>query len=401
MNTTKIKNAKSGSSLILALVLIFAVSAGAAIVYEYTANQARMSKKTIDMLKARSIAESGINITYAKLKNDISKLNNGNWAEESFDGGKYNIHLNIIASNRMSLISIGNYNGVESKVRADLRYYPSEEIMVNPSSTTVGTIYGPYIYNHSLYVGGTCTWRGRGTFGGGNVYVNGLIDLGGNGTWVKSSGSTLKIYSSTKINTFGSGEIVCDSVIAPEITQKKSDGIIGALVISSVSAPVLPEIELSPFYQHAYKNGQVKTGNFSVPSGYVPVGGILWCDGTLDFKGKVTGCFIATAGITLEAGAEVKPINPNWPTLYNKAGDINFTGQAETYGFIYTGGNVKFAGGGAMQDGPVIIKGNLEKRGNSDMIDNIPSTGFVIIPPVVNPQQISNTVERLVITGWQ
>jgi hypothetical protein len=124
------------------------------------------------------------------------------------------------------------------------------------------------------------------------------------------------VYSSTKINAFRSGEIVCNSAIAPEITQKKSDGNTGALVISSVSAPILPEIELSPFYQHAYKNGQVKKGHFSVPSGYVPVGGILWCDGTLDFKGKATGCFIATAGITLEAGAEVKPINPNWPTIY-------------------------------------------------------------------------------------
>lgn len=35
------------------------------------------------------------------------------------------------------------------------------------------------------------------------------------------------------------------------------------------------------------------------------------------------------------------------------------------------------------------------------MIDLVPAGGFVITPPVVNPQQYSNTVQRLVIIGWQ
>jgi hypothetical protein len=62
---------------------------------------------------------------------------------------------------------------------------------------------------------------------------------------------------------------------------------------------------------------------------------------------------------------------------------------------------VKFTGGGALQGGPVIIMGNLQKGGNSDMTDLIPGSGFSILPPVVNPQQVSNTVYRLVVTGWQ
>jgi hypothetical protein len=158
---------------------------------------------------------------------------------------------------------------------------------------------------------------------------------------------------------------------------------------------------LSTFYQVALNNNEVKTGSFSVPSGYAPAGGVLWCDGTLNFKGPATGCFIATAGVTMQAGADVWPSNANWPTIYNKAGDVSFTGQAETHGFVYCGGDVKFTGGGALQGGPVIIKGNLKKGGNSDMTDLISSSGFVLTPPVVNPQQYSNTVARLVITGFQ
>jgi len=48
----------------------------------------------------------------------------------------------------------------------------------------------------------------------------------------------------------------------------------------------------------------------------------------------------------------------------------------------------------------VIIMGNLNKAGNSTMTANIPNAGFLITPPIVSSQQSSNTLQRLVITGW-
>lgn len=398
MKTTP-TNRQKGSSLVLALIMIGAAAAGAATVYTYTANQTTMAKKTLDLLKARSIAESGLTVTYALLRANMALVNVSAFPWITFDGGQYHPTITTVASNRMTLVVVGKYHGVEQQVRADLRYYPSEEVATGGSSSG-GTIYGPYVFNHALYIGGTCDWRGCGTFSGGNVYVNGLIDLGGNGTWTKGTGS-LKVYSSTKVATSGSADLTCDSVTAPVIDEKHSGGIVGTKVVAAVTAPALPVVELSTFYQVAQNNNQVKTGAFSVPNGYTPPGGVLWCDGTLDFKGTATGCFIATAGVTMEAGADVWPSNTNWPTIYNKSGDISFTGQAETHGFVYCGGDVKFTGGGALQGGPVIIKGNLQKGGNSDMTDMISSSGFVLIPPVVNPQQYSNTVARLVITGFQ
>jgi hypothetical protein len=394
-------NRQQGSSLILALVLVAAAAAGAATCYTFTASQTTMAKKTLDLLKARSIAESGLTIAYAKLRADMSLVGNPNafpWT--SFDGGQCMATLTTVASNRMTLVSIGKFNNVQAQVRVDLRYYPSVQVAAGGGGSSGGTIYGPYVFTHALYVGGTCDWKGCGTFSGGNVYVNGLLDLGGNGTWTKGTG-TLNVYSSTKVATSGSADLTCTSVTAPIIYEKKSGGIVGTKVVAAVAAPTLPAIELSTFYQVALNNGQVKSGSFSVPSGYTPAGGVLWCEGSLDFKGTATGCFIATAGVTMEAGADVRPGNANWPTIYNKSGDISFTGQAETRGFVYAGGDVKFTGGGALQGGPVIIKGNLQKGGNSDMTDMIASSGFVIIPPVVNPQQYSNTVARLVVTGWQ
>ena len=95
------------SSLILALVLVCAASTGATIIYNYSANQAYMAKRTLDLLKARSIAESGIIIAYSKLKNDISLSYNNSWTKEEFDEGTYQIIPNIITSNRITLLSIG------------------------------------------------------------------------------------------------------------------------------------------------------------------------------------------------------------------------------------------------------------------------------------------------------
>jgi hypothetical protein len=282
----------------------------------------------------------------------------------------------------------------------DLRYYPPQPIPYGGGGGAGGTIYGPYVFTNALYIGGNCSWKGCGTFSGGSVYVNGEIDLGGNGTWTRGTG-TLIVASSTRIATSGSGEITCTTAIAPDIYEKKSGGIIGNKIERPVPPPPLPTIELSPFFEIAKQNGQVKTGSVSIASGFSPAGGVFWCEGSLNFKGTATGCFIATAGVTMQAGADVWPLNSSWPTLYNKSGDCSFTGQAETHGFVYCGGDVKFTGGGALQGGPVIIMGNLQKGGNSDMTDLIPGSGFSILPPVVNPQQVSNTVYRLVVTGWQ
>ena len=399
--TTQTRNHRSGSALILALTLVAVVATASASAYFYVANQAKAGSMQINLLKARSIAESGLTIAYNQARANTALLTSPNaWPWASFDGGQYMVTATSVSTNLITMISIGTYNGVQSQARIDLHYYPSTQVTVSPSGSSGGTIYGPYTFTNVLFVGGTLSWKGCGTLSGGNVYVNGLISLGGNGTWQQGTG-TLTVCSSTEIDTSGSGEITCTSAKAPVISQKKSDGIVGTTIIGSVLTPTLPSIELSPFYQTACNNHQVVTGSVSVADGTTPPGGVLWCEGTLDFKGTATGCFISTLGVSMEAGADVHPYTNCWPTIYNKAGDVSFTGQANTYGFVYTGGNVEFTGGGALQGGPVIILGSLTKAGNSDMTDAIPASGFQIIPPVVNAQQTSNTAQRLVVTGWQ
>jgi len=383
------RNPQAGSSLILALTLTVIAATAAGTAYYYAASQAQMNRNSTNILQARAVAEAGLNLAYNQLRANIALTNNPNpWPWTNFGNGQYMVTPTMTASNLITLVSVGQFNGAQTQVRMNLQYYPAQQ--------SGSSLYGPYVFNYVLYIGGNCSWAGCGTFNGGSIYVNGPISLTGSASWGNSTG-TLTVASSTSVGTQGAATIKATTITAPSISGK---GVSGTEIIGKVAAPTLPSIELSPFYQIAAQNGQVKTGSISVANGFTPPGGVLWCVGSLDFKGTATGCFIATAGVSLEASAAVYPVNTNWPTIYNQTGNINFAGQANTYGFVYTGGNVQFAGGGAMQGGPVIIMGNLNKAGNSTMTANIPNAGFLITPPIVNSQQSSNTLQRLVITGW-
>jgi hypothetical protein len=209
-------NLKKGSSLILALIMTSAIVTTTGVIYTFSSNQVHQSKKTVDLIQARAISESGIGICYASLKSDITAINRPDdplWATTSFDGGSFQVTPSIVASNAIVLTSMGTFRNAKSKNTVNLRYYPSCQIAINNGKSSGDTIYGPYVFNHALYVGGTCDWRGGGTFSGGNVYVNGQIDLGGNGSWTKGIG-TLNVYSSTKVTTSGSADLDCTSVMA-------------------------------------------------------------------------------------------------------------------------------------------------------------------------------------------
>ena len=384
--------------MILALTLAATAATATAVAFNYTSSSVKMGSKTLDLLKARNIAEAGMNIAYNQLRSDITLASSqSSWPSVNFDGGSYVVTPTLFPNNQIILASVGTFRGTDARVRMDLRYYPSAQVSTGDGGSSGGSIYGPYVFTNVLYISGTCDWAGCGTFDGGAAYVNGAISMKGSASWGNSSGS-LYVASSTSVACQGAAAINATTIKAPSIGSK---GITGTKIVGAVATPILPAIELSPFYEVARQNHQVVSNTVSIPNGFTPPGGVLWCEGSLKFKGTATGCFIATAGVSMEAGADVYPSNPNWPTIYVKTGGCSFTGQANTHGFVFSGGDVKFTGGGALMGGPVIIIGNLSKGGNSDMTDAIPASGFVITPPVVNPQQYSNTVQRLVVIGWQ
>ena len=333
------KTNKKGSSLILIMIIVAVVTMTSSTIYYYTSNSSYANRKTISSLKARSISEAGLTIAYNQLKNNMS-LTNSNWSLSNFDEGTYQIYFYSISSNLMNLVSVGIFNGISIQTSVNLHFYPSGSFTIGGNNGE--TIYGPYSYNYVLYIGGSCDWSGCGTFNGGSIYVSGPISLKGNASWGNSTG-TLNISSSTSIDTQGSANITATAITSPSIS---GSGISAIKTISTVTSPILPTIELGPFYQTALINKQIVTGNVSIVDGFIPVGGVLWCEGSLDFKGNAKGCFISTLGAYMESQANISPYNPNWPTIYNKLGDITIAGQANINGFVYTGGNINFTGGG-------------------------------------------------------
>lgn len=58
---------KTGSALLVSLLLITAIVFTVGIVYDYSANQVYAARKNIDQLKAKCISESGLIISYNML----------------------------------------------------------------------------------------------------------------------------------------------------------------------------------------------------------------------------------------------------------------------------------------------------------------------------------------------
>ena len=425
MNTNTPRHHQAGSSMILALTLVAAVATASATAYFYVANQAKAGTKSINLLKARSIAESGLTIAYNQARANIALVNSqDSWPWTNFDGGQYMVAPTTVASNLISLIATGQFNGVQAQARMDLHYYPSTTSSSGGGGGSGGSLNGPYNYTNVLYVGGNCSWSGSPTFNGGCAFINGTFTASGSGSWGKTT--NLLVFACTgALSMSGSGTLNADTVMTPSISMTGSCDINANTVVLStvssysitgsghlngtkvagtvpVSAP--PSIELSPFYTIACQNHQVFTNySYSGSVGYSPPGGVLYNVGVLNISGSGTfkGCFISEGGISISGSGTYNAYTNSWPTFYNRSGSFTMSGSGNTSGFVYSGGALTCSGSGDILDGPVIVASTLTWSGSGKLKLGIPTTGFVVTPPVVNAQQTTNTAQRLVVTGWQ
>jgi hypothetical protein len=357
----------------------------------YSKQQISTSTKNRDFLKAKVIAEAGANQAYNKVKHDFKKIKEPElFPQTTLGDGEYDVTMIPVGEKKARMISIGRCGLSQATVMADLLNQEREQVAWVSDTPNVDL---SAFTNYAVLAGGMIDWGGGGTItNGGLVKANNRLEMVGGG---KFRGPNLKVLSGQQIYVQGSSYIYGDAY-APSFAGKLDQ--ITTRHTEQVPVTVIPSIDLSPFYQRAYSNNQVRTGTFLINSDYSPKGGVLWVSGNLKISnGKCTGCFVATGDIDMSTSRAMVSTN-GYPLLISRDGSIKVTSTADMKGLVYArAGSIDWTGGGTLK-GSLVAAGDIGKGGGSDLI-----VEFNRAPPVIPDVLISttNTTDYVIISAWQ
>lgn len=359
------KNTRSGTAIItvLGLVCLICMASG---YMAYTASQEmHMSRVLRESLKAKLIAESGLNTAYQLLKTDFSKAA-GLKLEGAFGGGNYVVTSTPDPNSvfRFQLISDGTCGALgKFKVAADVENR-QRVTTGNPGDRFFQLLYdflglSLVDLNGNFYAGVTTL------HGNGNVDISGSTGIP-SGTTVTSSGT---VYTGKKLT----------------LTPAPQSG------VPPVSLPEGFNAAMEELIAFARQNGEVyKDG---VAPSATPVGGIAICEGfpPANWTGG-TGCYIFLGGGKVVLNNIVINNVNGYPSLvFKNSAEISFTGNVNLNGAVLLpSSSLKFTGN-AVVYGPLIVGLTVDGNGTADLYSGSFGQGFNR-PPTVT--------DNVIISAW-
>ena len=362
---TRIKE-RTGSALLAVLGVVAVVSIVCGMLSVTANNQARGSQISRDMLKARMIAESGLNKAYCAVKKDFS-LASGYRLKETFDGGSYKVNAVPLpqgaVENRAQLLSEGVYGTGKVIVSVDLENRRPVAAGDNPDN------FCPLASD--LLVGGTLTLKGNFNAEVTEIHANGNADLGG------SASVDNAVISSAGVAAW---------------KKKPASVTLKSYQPARVVYPSELEAAVETLKAHAQANGAVYATGAQVPAS--PQGGVAYCTGSdAGWSGEGTGCFI------FEGPFNSKHVNltaaNNYPALVVLSpSSIQFNAGAVIRGpVILPSSSLKFNGHAAIY-GPMIVGQAMTGNGTADFYAGTGGQGFNLPPAAVEQE------DNVVITAW-
>lgn len=365
-------NQRRGSALLVVLGIILVISiASGALSYSAT-QQMHAAKVTRETLKARLIAESGLNKAFLAVKNDFS-LAATYTDEAAFDDGSFSVRaVPLLAAdgsalaNRAQLVSQGECGIGRSVVTIDLENRPV-------TMTGGGDVDGYFGLPYDLLVGGEMDLKGN--F---NAFVT-LIHANGKATIKGSAYTDAKVVSS-----------------ASTVTWKKTDGTV-QLKPYQPSVTVCPEAltaAINSLIAYAVENGAVYADGDDIPE--APPGGVAYCTGSdVRWSGEGgTGCFIFAGDVAAQGGGHwtVTSVSGFPAIIVLGAGEVHINANTIIHGAVLLpNGSIKFNGNAAIY-GPILTGQGMTGVGTADLYAG-DGQGFNLPPD-------ETTTDRLVITAW-
>ena len=324
----KNKDPRAGTAILLALGIIAVVSIVCGYLGFTASQQMRMMQITRDMIKAKMIAETGLNIAYNRIKSNF-KAAPSTALDSTFSEGRFVVVSEAVPSNeqRYKLKSTGYCGLGRHTVSADI-----ENRVITPAEDDDDRFFA---LDYNLLVGGALSMTGNFYAGVGAIHANGAVTMNGSSS-----------VNSTTISS------------ASSITLKKTTNI--SAIPDQPQVSIQPETlseAIAALKDYAQQHGAIYASGADIPAN--PPGGIAWCTGSdTGWSGVGTGCFIfdgafSTKHLTLQSvdgypalvvtGANALTLNAGTTingALILPSSSLKVNGHTTIYGAIVIGQNV-------------------------------------------------------------
>lgn len=363
MSALKFGKHNGGSAILTVLLVVLISSMVLGTITGASMHRAFMARKLADRTKALAIAEAGASQAYSVLVTNFSaRTNPAAFPETVFHHGTYDVTVVAVGDDVAVITSTGTCENTMETVVLDVKNYGG-----GGSEGYAGTV-----SDYAILCGGTFYFRGCGNVSGTNgtvmLHSNGKMDIRGDAT----AAPNVDIRSATEI-AIGNNIDIYGDVTAPVLTYKASkvdfyNG--GQPSEEAVPEVDIPDIDLTPYCTLAAANNEVVNGDYTLSNdSYTPDGGVLWVDGNVHISGHSTfnGSIIATGNIHISGQTDVTA-GAYVFALASREGSITYTSTGQAEGLIYAkNGNYSQTANGNVR-GQIIIKGNIDKGGNSDVL---------------------------------
>ena len=361
---------RNGSALLIVIGIVLVISLATAALSYHATQQMHAAKVTREQLKARLIAESGLNKAFHAVRHDFSLV--ANYAEAAaFGDGFYGVtnvpmttQEGVVLENRAQLVSRGVCGIGRASVTIDIENRP----LTTTDDDAADNYFGLY---YDLLVGGVLNLSGNFWADVANMHANGDVTIKG------SAESDAKTVSS-----------------AGTVTWKKPDGTV-TLLSNQSPVEVVTEALLAAIQSlvdHAAANNAVYANGALIPES--PPGGVAYCTGNPDGWSRTgNGCFIFAGDASFQGGAlDVQSVNGYPALIVLGTGEVKMNSGSEVHGAILVpNGSVKL-NGHAVFYGPILVGQGMTGNGTADLHAG-DGQGFSL-PPA---ESVSDNV---VITAW-
>jgi len=361
------KSAQSGTAIITVLGLVSLISIASGYI-AFTASQEMHTSRVLrESLKAKLIAESGLNRAYNSLKANFS-IASGMRLEEQFGGGTYVVTsvADPDSPNRYKLVSSATCGQLGKwKVSADVQNRPIVTSGSDPDDLF-------FELEYDILTGGIMDLKGNFKANINKIHANGNINSKGSSAL---SALTISSGGTVTLKTFTGTKTVLQNQPAVNIRPANLMAAIDALKA------------------YAEKNGAKYADSADIPDS--PPGGVAWCtsDGAR-WKESGTGCFIFEGNASLQGGGKstITSVNGFPALIVLGTGTVHINAQKVIKGAILVPNGSIFLNGTAEFYGPVLVGQTFTGSGTADLYAG-DGQGFELPPD-------ETSADNVIITAW-